>query len=91
MFHAGKLLSIRKNSGNLPKSEEIQCEPPRPGLGAGQPAGDAQLHWRDQEHKKFADQFDAHMKVLVRFTEEADQYVPYLIRKAAHIEDYLQS
>jgi WXG100 family type VII secretion target len=47
--------------------------------------------WRDQEHKKFADQFDQHMKVLVRFTEEADHYVPYLLRKAAHIEDYLQS
>jgi uncharacterized protein YukE len=47
--------------------------------------------WRDQEHKKFADQFDQHMKVLLRFTEEADRYVPYLIRKAAHIEDYLQS
>jgi len=30
------------------------------------------------------------MKVLVRFTESADQYVPYLLRKAEHIEDYLQ-
>ena len=47
--------------------------------------------WRDQEHKKFAEQFDANMKVLLRFTETADQYVPYLLRKAQHIEDYLQS
>lgn len=47
--------------------------------------------WRDQEHKKFAEQFDANMKVLLRFTEAADQYVPYLLRKAEHIEDYLQS
>lgn len=47
--------------------------------------------WRDQEHKKFAEQFDANMKVLTRFTEQADEYVPYLIRKAQHIEDYLQS
>jgi len=47
--------------------------------------------WRDQEHKKFAEQFDANMKVLVRFTEAADQYVPYLLRKAEHIEEYLQS
>ena len=47
--------------------------------------------WRDQEHKKFAEQFDANMKVLVRFTETADEYVPYLIRKAQHIEDYLQA
>ena len=47
--------------------------------------------WRDQEHKKFAEQFDANMKVLLRFTETADEYVPYLLRKAQHIEDYLQS
>lgn len=47
--------------------------------------------WRDQEHKKFADQFEANMKVLLRFAETADQYVPYLLRKAQHIEDYLQS
>jgi uncharacterized protein YukE len=47
--------------------------------------------WRDQEHHKFAESFEAHMKVLLRFTEEADQYVPYLIRKAQHVEDYLQS
>lgn len=47
--------------------------------------------WRDQEHKKFVEQFDANMKVLLRFTETADEYVPYLLRKAQHIEDYLQS
>jgi uncharacterized protein YukE len=47
--------------------------------------------WRDQEHKKFAEQFDTNMKVLLRFAETADEYVPYLLRKAQHIEDYLQS
>jgi uncharacterized protein YukE len=47
--------------------------------------------WRDQEHKKFAEQFDANMKVLLRFADANDEYVPYLLRKAAHVEDYLQS
>ena len=47
--------------------------------------------WRDQEHKKFVEQFEQHMRVIARFTEATDQYVPYLIRKAEHIEDYLQS
>jgi len=47
--------------------------------------------WRDQEHKKFADEFETNMKVLLRFAETADEYVPYLLRKAQHIEDYLQS
>jgi uncharacterized protein YukE len=46
--------------------------------------------WRDQEHRKFAEQFDTNMKVLLRFTETSDEYVPYLLRKAEHIEDYLR-
>jgi uncharacterized protein YukE len=47
--------------------------------------------WRDQEHRKFAEEFESNMKVLLRFAETADQYVPHLLRKAQHIEDYLQS
>jgi uncharacterized protein YukE len=47
--------------------------------------------WRDQEHRRFVEQFETNMKVLMRFTETADQYVPYLLRKAEHIEEYLQS
>ena len=46
--------------------------------------------WRDQEHKKFVEQFEQHMKMIGRFTEATDQYIPYLMRKAEHIEDYLQ-
>lgn len=47
--------------------------------------------WRDQEQKKFTEKFEDNMKALLRFADEADQHVPYLIRKAQHIEDYLQS
>jgi uncharacterized protein YukE len=47
--------------------------------------------WRDQEHKKFSEDFEQNMKVLLRFAETADRYVPYLLRKAEHIEDYLRS
>ncbi|MBP88114.1 MAG: hypothetical protein CMJ64_15580 [Planctomycetaceae bacterium] len=47
--------------------------------------------WRDQEHKKFTEQFEQHMKVIGRFTEATDRYIPYLMRKAEHVEDYLQS
>jgi len=46
--------------------------------------------WRDQEHKKFVEQFEQHMKVISRFTETTDRYIPYLLRKAEHVEDYLQ-
>lgn len=47
--------------------------------------------WRDQEHQRFVEQFEQHLKMIGRFAEATDQYIPYLVRKAEHIEDYLQS
>jgi uncharacterized protein YukE len=55
----------------------------------------AQLHslgatWRDQEHKKFVEDFDEHMKVIAKYIEATNQHAPYLLRKAERIEEYLQ-
>jgi uncharacterized protein YukE len=47
--------------------------------------------WRDQEHKRFAEQFDEHLKLMARFLELSDRHVPYLARKADQIDEYLQS
>jgi len=47
--------------------------------------------WRDQEHTKFVEQFDEHIKVLARFSEVTEEYIPYLMRKAEYIEQYQQS
>lgn len=47
--------------------------------------------WRDQEHKKFAQQFADGMKMIARFLENNERHVPYLIRKAEHIDEYLKS
>ena len=46
--------------------------------------------WRDQEHQKFVDEFEQQMRTLSRFVDATDQYVPYLLRKAERIEEYLQ-
>ncbi len=46
--------------------------------------------WRDQEHQKFADEFEAHMRVIARFTEVTEEHIPYLLRKAEIIEQYLE-
>lgn len=46
--------------------------------------------WRDQEHEKFGEQFAQTMQVLLRFVEAANQHIPFLMRKAERIEDYLQ-
>jgi uncharacterized protein YukE len=47
--------------------------------------------WRDQEHERFAEQFDEHLKLMARFLELSERHVPYLVRKAEQIDDYLQS
>ena len=46
--------------------------------------------WRDQEHDKFAEQFEQTLRVIESFVESADQHIPFLFRKAERIEEYLQ-
>ncbi|HWB21246.1 MAG TPA: WXG100 family type VII secretion target [Phycisphaerales bacterium] len=46
--------------------------------------------WRDQEHTKFAEEFDQTMKVLARFVDSSTKHIPFLIRKAERVEEYLQ-
>ena len=55
----------------------------------------SQLHnlnntWRDQEHQKFAEEFENHLKLIARSIEASNEYAPFLLRKAERIEDYLQ-
>ncbi len=54
-----------------------------------------QLHnlnssWRDQEHTKFAEEFEHHLKLIARSMEASNEYGPFLLRKAERIEEYLQ-
>lgn len=46
--------------------------------------------WRDQENQKFVEEFEQTMTVLGRFVEHAEQHIPFLLRKAQRIEEYLQ-
>jgi len=46
--------------------------------------------WRDQEHTKFAEEFEETMRVLLKFTDASEVHIPFLIRKAERIEEYLQ-
>ena len=45
--------------------------------------------WRDQENVKFVEEFESTMKVLARFVDAAEQHIPFLLRKAEKIEEYL--
>ncbi len=46
--------------------------------------------WRDQEQAKFEEDFEATMKTLQRFMKASEVHIPFLLRKAQRIEDYLQ-
>lgn len=46
--------------------------------------------WRDQEHVKFTEEFEQTMKVLSRFVDASNKHIPFLVRKAERIEDYLK-
>ena len=45
--------------------------------------------WRDQENEKFAEDFRQHLQGIVRTIETTDEYIPFLLRKAERIEEYL--
>ncbi len=45
--------------------------------------------WRDQEHDRFKGEFEQTMQVLERFVDAAEIHIPFLLRKAERIEDYL--
>jgi uncharacterized protein YukE len=46
--------------------------------------------WRDQENKKFTEDFHQHLRLLAQFVEANNRHIPYLLRKAERIDEYLQ-
>ncbi len=45
--------------------------------------------WQDQEHDKFANEFQDALKALAQFVAASNQHVPHLLRKAQRLDDYL--
>lgn len=45
--------------------------------------------WRDQEQAKFVEEFEQTVKVLQRFMKASESHVPFLLRKADRIDEYL--
>ncbi len=46
--------------------------------------------WRDKEHEKFVEEFETTLTVMRKFVEATNQHVPFLLRKAERVEEYLQ-
>ena len=45
--------------------------------------------WQDQEHERFTDEFHRTLRAMAKFVEVSNQHVPFLLRKARRIEEYL--
>ena len=77
---------LRRFAGELRKStHEMQARM------SGLQARMSQLSetWKDQEQARFAEEFDQTLKVLGRFVKAAEVHVPFLMRKADRIDEYL--
>lgn len=46
--------------------------------------------WRDQENRRFAEEFAGNLRAMNRFIETNNEYIPFLLRKAERIDEYLQ-
>ena len=46
--------------------------------------------WRDQENRRFAEEFARNLQAMSRFIETNNEYIPFLLRKAERIDEYLQ-
>jgi len=46
--------------------------------------------WRDQEHEHFVQEFEQTLQVIQAFAASADEHIPFLLRKAEKVEQYLQ-
>lgn len=45
--------------------------------------------WRDNEHDKFASEFEQATIAVRRFLEATEQHIPFLLRKADKLDEYL--
>ncbi|MBI2826096.1 MAG: WXG100 family type VII secretion target [Planctomycetia bacterium] len=46
--------------------------------------------WRDKEQQKFVDEFERTIGAIGKFVEAVEQHVPFLLRKADRVEEYLR-
>jgi len=51
---------------------------------------DLQKNWRDQEQRKFDEEFEQTVKTLSHFLDSSSRHSAFLVKKARHIEEYLQ-
>ena len=77
---------LRRFAADLKKfNNDVQTQMTRVGASLG----GLQQTWRDQEQVKFSEECEQTMRALQKFVKACDTHIPFLVRKAERIEEYL--
>lgn len=66
-------------------SEELRSQ----STGLASQMNQLEQTWRDEQQRKFAEEFEDSMRQIQRFIQSSEKHVPYLMRKAEQVDAYL--
>jgi len=77
---------IRQFAAQLARfSEELRQR----GSGLAGQMNQLEQTWRDEQQRKFSQEFQDQLRQLQRLIQATDEHVPYLLRKAEQLDSYL--
>ncbi|MEM1224262.1 MAG: WXG100 family type VII secretion target [Planctomycetota bacterium] len=59
------------------------------GSGLASQMNQLEQTWRDEQQRKFNREFQDQLRQLQRLIQSTEQHIPYLLRKADQLDDYL--
>lgn len=77
---------LRQFAGSLHRfAQQLRTE----GMALASQMNTLEQTWRDQQQRRFADQLQTDLRSVAKIVADAEQHVPYLLRKADQIDAYL--
>lgn len=77
---------LRRFASHLHKfAEELKQQ----STGLGAQMNQLEQTWRDEQQRKFSEEFSGQLRQLNRLIKTTEEHVPYLLRKAEQIDSYL--
>ena len=77
---------LRQFAGHLHRFAEEMKER---SVGLASQMNQLEQTWRDEQQRKFAEEFTTQMRQISRLIQATEEHVPYLMRKAEQIDAYL--
>ncbi|KAA1259434.1 hypothetical protein LF1_19660 [Rubripirellula obstinata] len=78
--------SLRQFAAHLKRfSEDLKQQ----STGLASQMNQLEQTWRDEQQRKFGQEFSEQMRQMAKLIQSTEQHVPYLLRKAEQIDAYL--